>query len=136
MADVIKNARDDGRLDLQIRPMQLNIGPSHPATHATLRFVAELDGDACCRRVKDDPELCATPIVIVTTMGDAQAQERCRACGECVLGETGGICPITICAKNLLNGPCGGTNKGKCEVDEDKDCAWTLIYRRLEKHGL
>jgi len=61
--------------------------------------------------------------------------ERCRACGECVLGDTGGICPITICAKNLLNGPCGGTNKGKCEVDKDKDCAWTLIYRRLEKLG-
>jgi ferredoxin len=61
--------------------------------------------------------------------------ERCRACGECVLGETGGICPITICAKNLLNGPCGGTNKGKCEVDKDKDCAWTLIYQRLEKLG-
>jgi len=67
--------------------------------------------------------------------GGGTWSERCRACGECVLGETGGICPITICAKSLLNGPCGGTNKGKCEVDKDKDCAWTLIYRRLEKLG-
>ena len=61
--------------------------------------------------------------------------ERCMMCGNCVLGETGGICPIAICPKGLLNGPCGGTNKGKCEVNKDKDCAWTLIYNRLEKQG-
>ncbi len=61
--------------------------------------------------------------------------ERCMMCGDCVLDETGGICPVAICAKNLLNGPCGGTNKGKCEVSSEKDCAWTLIYKRLEKQG-
>lgn len=61
--------------------------------------------------------------------------EICVQCGDCVLGETGGICPVTTCAKGLLNGPCGGTNKGKCEVDKEKDCAWTLIYRRLEEQG-
>jgi len=61
--------------------------------------------------------------------------ERCLMCGNCVLGQTGGICPVAICPKSLLNGPCGGTNKGKCEVDPQKDCAWTLIYRRLEKQG-
>ena len=61
--------------------------------------------------------------------------ERCRACHECVLHVTGGICPKTICAKGLLNGPCGGTVRGKCEVDTEKPCAWTLIYQRLEKTG-
>ncbi len=61
--------------------------------------------------------------------------EVCAQCGQCVLGETAGICPITACHKGLLNGPCGGTNNGKCEVDKDKDCAWTLIYQRLEKQG-
>ena len=61
--------------------------------------------------------------------------ETCRACGDCFLGETGGICPVVRCAKGLLNGPCGGTKRGKCEVDPEKDCAWTLIYRRLEKQG-
>ncbi|MBE9500888.1 MAG: methylenetetrahydrofolate reductase C-terminal domain-containing protein [Dehalococcoidia bacterium] len=61
--------------------------------------------------------------------------ETCRACGDCLLGETGGICPVVRCAKGLLNGPCGGTKRGKCEVDPEKDCAWTLIYRRLEKQG-
>lgn len=59
--------------------------------------------------------------------------EKCSLCGECVLDVTGGICPVTLCAKGLLNGPCGGMNKGKCEVDKEKDCAWVLIYRELEK---
>jgi hypothetical protein len=58
--------------------------------------------------------------------------EVCDQCGHCVLGYTAGICPITACHKGLLNGPCGGTNNGKCEVDKDKDCAWTLIYNRLK----
>jgi ferredoxin len=69
------------------------------------------------------------------TPKDGTWEERCRACGDCVLGETGGICPVTVCAKGILNGPCGGTDHGKCEVDKEKDCAWTLIYRRLEKMG-
>lgn len=59
--------------------------------------------------------------------------ETCSLCSECVLEQTGGICPITLCSKSLLNGPCGGTNKGKCEVDPDKDCGWTLIYNRLKE---
>ena len=59
--------------------------------------------------------------------------EKCSLCGECVLDVTGGICPVTLCAKGLLNGPCGGMNKGKCEVDKEKDCAWVLIYKELEK---
>lgn len=59
--------------------------------------------------------------------------EKCSLCGECVLHITGGICPVTLCAKGLLNGPCGGMNKGKCEVDKEKDCAWVLIYNELEK---
>ncbi len=59
--------------------------------------------------------------------------EKCSLCGECVLAVTGGICPNTLCSKGLLNGPCGGMNKGKCEVDPDRDCAWVLIFRELEK---
>ena len=61
--------------------------------------------------------------------------EACDQCGQCVLGYTAGICPITACHKGLLNGPCGGTNNGKCEVDKEKDCAWTLIYERLKEQG-
>ncbi len=61
--------------------------------------------------------------------------ERCAGCGDCVLEWTGGICPIARCAKRLLNGPCGGSSDGKCEVDKDTDCAWQLIYDRLKKLG-
>ncbi len=61
---------------------------------------------------------------------------RCRGCGDCLLNETGGICPITTCAKSLMNGPCGGMVKGKCEVGGyEKDCGWILIYERLKQLG-
>ena len=79
------------------------------------------------------------PALNTTFIGVAEGPgvwtERCRSCSDCVLAETGGICPVTICAKGLVNGPCGGVRKGKCEVDPEKDCAWTLIYNRLEKLG-
>ena len=59
----------------------------------------------------------------------------CGQCGECWLNLTGGICPITACSKSLVNGPCGGTKAGKCEVDPEMDCGWERIYRRLEALG-
>ena len=62
-------------------------------------------------------------------------EERCLGCGDCVLERTGGICPITRCAKSILNGPCGGSSGGKCEIREDIDCAWHLIIERLEVMG-
>ena len=68
--------------------------------------------------------------------GEGVWVEKCGACGDCMLYWTGGICPVVRCAKGLLNGPCGGTRRGgKCEIDPEKDCAWVLIYKRLEKQG-
>jgi ferredoxin len=61
--------------------------------------------------------------------------ERCAACGDCVLGLTGGICPIARCSKSLLNGPCGGSEGGHCEINPDIPCAWQLIYDRLSAMG-
>lgn len=57
-------------------------------------------------------------------------EERCQACGDCVLGITFGICPIARCSKQLLNGPCGGSQEGVCEVNPDTPCAWQLIWER------
>jgi hypothetical protein len=57
--------------------------------------------------------------------------ERCQACGDCVLDRTGGVCPIARCSKSLLNGPCGGSHGGKCEVSDETDCAWAIIVERL-----
>jgi len=61
--------------------------------------------------------------------------ERCQTCGQCKLAYTGGICPITRCSKSLLNGPCGGSTKGKCEIDPEVDCGWQLIIARLRDLG-
>lgn len=61
--------------------------------------------------------------------------EMCAACGDCILSLTGGICPVTRCPKGLLNGPCGGTKNGKCEVSSDIPCAWVLIYERMKQLG-
>ena len=59
----------------------------------------------------------------------------CKQCGECFLNITGGICPITACSKSLVNGQCGGSKDGKCEVDPSMECGWERIYRRLKQVG-
>ncbi len=74
-------------------------------------------------------------VFIGASRGAASWRAECSACGECVLGETGGICPITRCAKGILNGPCGGADKGMCEIGGGTPCAWVAIYERLEKTG-
>lgn len=59
--------------------------------------------------------------------------ETCAGCGNCVLAETGGICPIARCSKSLQNGPCGGSQRGKCEISDDVPCAWAQIYERMSR---
>lgn len=86
------------------------------------------------------PETVVTPGLNTTFYGATLEQgiwaERCAGCGECVLEAFGGVCPIARCSKSLLNGPCGGSADGKCEVDpENIECAWQLIYDRMEKLG-
>lgn len=89
------------------------------------------------RRFKEKPVF---PAVNTKFMGASERQgvwaERCQGCGDCVLGETAGICPIARCSKRLLNGPCGGSTKGKCEINPDIDCAWHLIWERLKALGI
>ncbi len=110
--------------------------------------IANYDGIVCLGcgvGVQTLAEICEpTPVVPGTDtkflgMHDTKEDkfyEMCKACGDCLLFETGGICPITRCAKSLLNGPCGGQAKGKCEVGGwTNDCAWILIYNRLKERG-
>ena len=89
------------------------------------------------RRFKEKPVL---PAVNTKFMGASERQgvwaERCVGCGDCGLARTAGICPIARCSKQLLNGPCGGSTRGKCEVDPDIDCAWQLIWDRLKALGM
>lgn len=70
------------------------------------------------------------------TIEQGQWAERCAGCGQCVLADFGGVCPIARCSKSLLNGPCGGSQDGRCEVDpEHVECAWQLIYERMDRLG-
>ncbi|MCD6365585.1 MAG: methylenetetrahydrofolate reductase C-terminal domain-containing protein [Planctomycetes bacterium] len=85
------------------------------------------------------PSVPILPAMNTTFLGSNVApgkwDEYCRGCGDCVLAWTGGICPITKCSKSLINGTCGGTNNGKCEVNDEMDCGWLLIYKRLKELG-
>jgi ferredoxin len=72
---------------------------------------------------------------IGVTLGPGDWAEYCQACGDCVLHLTGGICPVSRCSKSLLNGPCGGSSKGHCEISTEVECAWQLIYDRLKAQG-
>lgn len=85
------------------------------------------------------PETWVVPGLNTTFLGMPLEQgvwdERCAACGDCILGLTGGICPIARCAKSLLNGPCGGSENGHCEISPEIPCAWQLIYDRLTSQG-
>jgi hypothetical protein len=79
------------------------------------------------------PGLNTTFIGVVDAPGEFS--ERCTMCGDCILHLTGGICPITLCSKSLLNGPCGGSNRGSCEISPDVPCGWHLIHERLKSQG-
>ncbi|RLE90771.1 MAG: hypothetical protein DRN04_14300 [Thermoprotei archaeon] len=73
-----------------------------------------------------------TLFIGIRTKEPSEFSELCRAHDECVLYETGEVCPITKCAKGLLNGSCGGVRNGKCGVNPERECAWYLIYKRLK----
>lgn len=86
------------------------------------------------------PDKRVLPALNTTFLGQPTEQgvweERCQACGNCILDQTGGICPIARCSKQLLNGPCGGSQNGECEIDPEVPCAWQLIWERMSALGL
>ena len=105
-----------------------------PRNTAVLVMACAAGTQLIAERFPDTPVLPAVNTVAIGIDRDIGLyEERCRACGDCVVGYAGGICPITRCAKGLLNGPCGGTNQGMCEVDDTIPCAWQEIYERLKR---
>ena len=85
------------------------------------------------------PEVPVIPALNTEFMGETKDQgywvESCIGCGDCMLYYFGGVCPLTRCSKQLLNGPCGGSMDGKCEVNPEVPCAWQLIIDRLTNFG-
>ncbi len=110
--------------------------PSVARNEAVLSLACGAGVQAMARRFKNTPLL---PGVNTTFIGVLEKPglftEECSGCGDCKLALFGGICPFTRCAKKLLNGPCGGSQKGKCEIGADTDCAWHLIIERLKALG-
>ncbi len=110
--------------------------PSIARNDVVLSLACGAGVQAVARRFAEAPVL---PGVNTTFLGVLERQglftEECLGCGNCVLAVFGGICPITRCSKKLLNGPCGGSRNGKCEVNPDTDCAWQLIIDRLKTLG-
>lgn len=103
---------------------------------AILSIACGVGVQTVARRFSDIP---VYPGVNTTFLGETEELgvwvERCQACGNCILHLTGGICPVARCAKQLLNGPCGGSQDGKCEIGNDVPCAWQQIYDRLKAIG-
>jgi ferredoxin len=85
------------------------------------------------------PDQLVYPVLNTTFLGGALAHgvwaEFCQACGNCIIHLFGGLCPISRCAKSLLNGPCGGSQEGKCEVSKETDCVWQLIVEKMTRLG-
>ena len=110
--------------------------PAAERNEAILSFGCGAGVQAIAERFPEKPVYAALNTQFLGILEEqAVWTEKCLGCGSCVLSDFGGICPITRCAKRLLNGPCGGSTEEQCEVGPDRPCAWQLIYRRLKAIG-
>jgi ferredoxin len=111
---------------------------AEPASHveAIVSFGCGAGVQAIAERFPDKPVYAGLNTQFLGVLEEqAVWTEKCMGCGSCMLAQFGGICPVTRCAKRLLNGPCGGSLESRCEVDSDRPCAWQLIYARLKAIG-
>jgi len=112
------------------------LAPAAERNAAILSFGCGAGVQAIAERFPEKPVYAALDTQFLGILEEqAVWAEKCLGCGACVLSDFGGICPITRCAKRLLNGPCGGSTEERCEVSPDRPCAWQLIYRRLKAIG-
>lgn len=112
------------------------LAPAAERNEAILSFGCGAGVQAIAERFPETPVYAALDTQFLGILEEqAVWAEKCLGCGSCVLSDFGGICPVTRCAKRLLNGPCGGSTEEQCEVNPDQPCAWQLIYRRLKAIG-
>jgi ferredoxin len=113
-----------------------DIAPAVERNQAVVSFACGAGVQALAERFPNRPVYAALNTQFLGILEDqAVWTEKCLGCGDCMLAQFGGICPVTRCAKRLLNGPCGGSTEECCEVDKDRPCAWQLIYKRLKGIG-
>jgi ferredoxin len=139
------DARRAGR-DLEIKELTLDRQCVYEFIDQLTEFIEQYDvvlslgcGAGVQAVAEVFPKAIIVPALNTTFVGETKEAgfwvERCRGCGDCKLGFFAAVCPITGCAKGLFNGPCGGSQDGRCEVDPDTPCAWQLIITRLEEGG-
>jgi len=113
-----------------------DLAPAVERNQAVVSFACGAGVQALAERFLNRPVYAALNTQFLGILEDqAVWTEKCLGCGDCMLARFGGICPVTRCAKRLLNGPCGGSTEECCEVDKDRPCAWQLIYKRLKGIG-
>jgi ferredoxin len=146
LASALKTARKTGGREIEIREITLERQCDPEYVEQIRGFAGEYQAIlsiACGVGVQYMAEhyknIPALPGLNTAFMGGSLEQgvwsERCQGCGTCILHLTGGICPVTRCSKSLFNGPCGGSSKGKCEVNPEIECGWQLIIDRLKALG-
>ncbi|MBM4018719.1 MAG: hypothetical protein FJ288_10395 [Planctomycetes bacterium] len=113
-----------------------DLAPAVERNQAVLSFACGAGVQALAERFLNRPVYAALNTQFLGILEDqAVWTEKCLGCGDCMLAQFGGICPVTRCAKRLLNGPCGGSTEECCEIDKDRPCAWQVIYKRLKGIG-
>jgi ferredoxin len=113
-----------------------DLAPAVEQSEAVLSFACGAGVQTLAERFPDRPVYAALDTQFLGILEEqAVWTEKCMSCGQCVLADFGGVCPVTRCAKRLLNGPCGGSTEERCEVAEDRPCAWQIIYKRLKGIG-
>ena len=113
-----------------------DLAPAVERNEAVLSFACGAGVQALAERFPAKPVYAALDTQFLGILEEqAVWTEKCMSCGRCMLAQFGGVCPVTRCAKRLLNGPCGGSTEEHCEVSPDRPCAWQLIYKRLKAIG-
>ena len=125
----------DTPCDIRIAKKELSKSPEVNSADCLLIMSCGAGVQSVEKAVDKDVMPSLNPVFVGTTERIGIFQEYCAVCGECILDKTLGLCPIARCAKGLVNGPCGGTINGKCEVDLESDCVWALIYEKYKKRG-
>jgi ferredoxin len=113
-----------------------DLAPAAERNEAMVSFACGAGVQALAERFPEKPVYAALDTQFLGILEEqAVWAEKCLGCGDCMLTDFGGICPVTRCAKRMLNGPCGGSTEEHCEVAKDRPCAWQLIYQRLKAIG-
>ena len=143
LAELIEQGKKEKKLttDYVCNPTELALrlrGPMAKIAEAdaVLVFSCGVGVQTISETLEDKPVYaCCDTVELPGFQGVTPLEYDCGQCGECFLNLTGGICPITACSKSLVNGPCGGTKNGKCEVCPEMDCGWERIIQRLKEQG-